>query len=293
MASLAVNLAFLSPSLPFAPPLSLCLSLLRTLQVDLQVLEFAYFGKNWIVEQKLSPDALVQIAFQVAYFLVYRACVSTYETIMTKKFFHGRTEAGFIVTHESKRLCQSFNAASSVHVLDELLKAALDAHVRVVRLASQGRGIRSLFAMKCLAQQQQQQQQQRQPEHSEGRHASGAVVHVREHAVEESVLMVMMCGVSAWHRRLCCAPCPCCMLLCICHDAPARVCLVSVTCLSPFLPVSPTSRLALLLSLCRCPTCRKSCSCAVAPEAAASWQQRRRRVLPPHRYTGGTRKAVW
>ena len=129
----------------------------RIPQVDMQVLEFAAFGKNWIVDQKLSPDALVQIAFQVAYYRVYRGCVCTYETIMTKQFFHGRTEAGYIVTHQSKKLCECFNAANSVETLRSLLKDALDAHVRVVRLASQGRGIRTLFALKCLAAQQEGQ----------------------------------------------------------------------------------------------------------------------------------------
>ena len=44
-------------------------------QVDLQVLEFAAFGKNWIVDNKLSPDALVQIAFQV-YCSAIRLCCS-------------------------------------------------------------------------------------------------------------------------------------------------------------------------------------------------------------------------
>ena len=129
----------------------------RILQVDLQVLEFAAFGKNWIVDQKLSPDALVQIAFQVAYYRVYRGCVCTYETIMTKQFFHGRTEAGYTVTHQCQRLCESFNAANSVETLQKLLKDALDAHVGVVRLASQGRGIRTLYALKCLAAKHAQQ----------------------------------------------------------------------------------------------------------------------------------------
>merc|ERR1712216_46803 len=101
----------------------------RIPQVDLQVLEFAGYGKNWIMENKMSPDALVQIAMQVAYFRVYRACICSYETIMTKAFFHGRTEAGFVVTHQSKALCEGFNAATSIEQLEHLLKGALDAHV--------------------------------------------------------------------------------------------------------------------------------------------------------------------
>ena len=38
-----------------------------------------------------------------------------------------------------------------LHQLEHLLKGALDAHVDVVRKASQGRGIRTLFALKCIA----------------------------------------------------------------------------------------------------------------------------------------------
>jgi carnitine O-acetyltransferase len=110
---------------------------------------------------------------QVAYFRVYRACVCTYETIMTKAFFHGRTEAGFIVSHASKALCEAFNASSSQESLHLLLKAALDAHVDTVRKASQGRGIRTLFALKSLLHLEQQEQQEQQGERQLGPDGTG------------------------------------------------------------------------------------------------------------------------
>ena len=53
---------------------------------------------------------------QVAYFRVYRACICSYETIMTKAFFHGRTEAGCVDAHESMRAYMPVvGSTSSVH----------------------------------------------------------------------------------------------------------------------------------------------------------------------------------
>lgn len=122
-------------------------------QVDLQVLEFAGYGKNFIVSHKLSPDAFVQIAMQVAYYRLYHQTVMTYETLMTKKFSHGRTEAGYVVSDESIRLSRSFDDESMEDsAVCGLLKEAVDRHVKVVRLGSEGRGIRHLFALQCLAQ---------------------------------------------------------------------------------------------------------------------------------------------
>ena len=45
----------------------------------------------------------------------------------------------------------NLTTAGMLHQLEQLLKGALDAHVDVVRKASQGRGIRTLFALKCIA----------------------------------------------------------------------------------------------------------------------------------------------
>ena len=72
------------------------------------------------------------VAMQVAYHRVYRESVPTYETLMTKRFFHGRTEAGFVVTQESKALCESFErpGAGSSDDIRLLLLRALDAHVQ-------------------------------------------------------------------------------------------------------------------------------------------------------------------
>jgi len=124
-------------------------------KVDLQVLEYAGYGKNFIISNKISPDAFVQVAFQVAYHRIYRESVNTYETLMTKRFFHGRTEAGFSVTNESIVLARSFDdVAISPESLAEMIRRAADAHVALVKLGSDGRGIRHMYAMRCLAEQE-------------------------------------------------------------------------------------------------------------------------------------------
>jgi hypothetical protein len=52
------------------------------MQVDLRVLEFAVYGKNWIVDQKMSPDALVQLAFQAPpHTNIYNIYLSIYLSI--------------------------------------------------------------------------------------------------------------------------------------------------------------------------------------------------------------------
>lgn len=108
-------------------------------RVNLHVLDFSGYGKNFIVEQKMSPDAFIQVAFQVAYHRLYRECVTTYETLMTKRFFHGRTEAGFSVSKESMALAENFDSAPKEERVAAIRKA-VDAHVSMVKVGADGRG---------------------------------------------------------------------------------------------------------------------------------------------------------
>ncbi len=48
-------------------------------------------GGNWIKSKRCSPDAFIQIAMQMAYFTLYGEFAPTYEAVMTKYFFNGRT----------------------------------------------------------------------------------------------------------------------------------------------------------------------------------------------------------
>lgn len=65
------------------------------------VLHIPDFGRRDAIGHKLSPDALVQMAYQLAYYKHHHAFAGTYESALTKAFQHGRTEAMRSVTPES------------------------------------------------------------------------------------------------------------------------------------------------------------------------------------------------
>jgi carnitine O-acetyltransferase len=85
------------------------------------------YGKRFIMTKNFSPDAFMQVAFQCAYRFVcfiaaavfrvpavptlwcsrvYGEVVNTYETVMTKKFLHARTEAGRCTTAAIAKFCK-------------------------------------------------------------------------------------------------------------------------------------------------------------------------------------------
>jgi carnitine O-acetyltransferase len=68
---------------------------------ELVVASYKRYGKNAIKKLEVSPDAYAQMAIQLAYYKMYGTCRATYETSGTRKFYHGRTEAGRSVSVES------------------------------------------------------------------------------------------------------------------------------------------------------------------------------------------------
>jgi carnitine O-palmitoyltransferase 2 len=60
--------------------------------LSVNLLQFEKFGKNYLKSKKLSPDAVIQLAFQIAYYRQYNTSPSTYESCSTAAFRHGRTE---------------------------------------------------------------------------------------------------------------------------------------------------------------------------------------------------------
>ena len=59
------------------------------------VADFDVFGAAAIQAQKLPPDAIVQMAIQLAYYTLHRKPAPTYETAHTRKFFHGGCVANY------------------------------------------------------------------------------------------------------------------------------------------------------------------------------------------------------
>ena len=75
------------------------------------------------------PQTCAQVAFQVAYHRLYRESVTTYETLMTKRFLHGRTEAGFCVTKESIELAESWEMSTQAENIANIRKVTKKAHL--------------------------------------------------------------------------------------------------------------------------------------------------------------------
>ncbi len=88
----------------------------------------------------------------VAYFRLYGEVVSSYESVLTKSFFHGRTEAMRSTTTAAEKLMRCW---TSHHTSEqEKLSALSDAcktHSKLVKEAAGGYGVdRHLYALKCI-----------------------------------------------------------------------------------------------------------------------------------------------
>lgn len=120
---------------------------------DTVVLDFKEFGKCLIVANSMSPDAVVQMSMILAYYRLYGKIVCTYEPVLTKSFYHGRTEAQRPATPQAAELCRIWcsEPSSTAEEKHAALRLATKEHSRLVKEASQGKGVdRHLFALKCI-----------------------------------------------------------------------------------------------------------------------------------------------
>mmetsp|Transcript_9620 Transcript_9620/g.16898 ORF Transcript_9620/g.16898 Transcript_9620/m.16898 type:complete len:710 (-) Transcript_9620:24-2153(-) len=126
------------------------------LQNETECLEFTGYGKQYIVQNSMSPDAFVQLAILSAYYHIYGELVNTYESVQTKSFLNGRTEAARSATTEAAEFIEIWNQkAASPSEKVTALRAAVKAHCKVTGEAAVGLGVdRHLFALKCLFQKQ-------------------------------------------------------------------------------------------------------------------------------------------
>ena len=121
------------------------------LQNEVDVLEFTAFGKLFITQHNMSPDAFVQMAFVAAYYFQYGTAANTYEPVLTKSYLHGRTEAARSMTKEALQFCKTFFSQQSPIEKIEALREAIQSQVNMVRNCASGKGVeRHLFALECL-----------------------------------------------------------------------------------------------------------------------------------------------
>ncbi|XP_043986286.1 carnitine O-palmitoyltransferase 2, mitochondrial isoform X1 [Gambusia affinis] len=118
-------------------------------------IEFKKGGKEQLKKSKLSPDAVAQLSFQMAFLRQYGQTVATYESCSTAAFKHGRTETIRPATVHTKRCSHAFVREPGKHSVDELramLNECSKYHGQLTKEAAMGQGFdRHLFALRYLA----------------------------------------------------------------------------------------------------------------------------------------------
>jgi carnitine O-acetyltransferase len=98
------------------------------------------YGAELAKSRGMSPDAFAQMAFQLVHRRSRGRLGATYESIATRQFRHGRTEAMRVVTPEIDRFVTAMeDPAADVGTRGAALRAAADAHVRRARDCQAGR----------------------------------------------------------------------------------------------------------------------------------------------------------
>ncbi|CAF3361547.1 unnamed protein product [Rotaria sp. Silwood1] len=121
--------------------------------VDLHVYIHNTYGKSFMKKCKLSPDAYIQMALQLAHYRDSGRFNLTYEASMTRLFRDGRTETVRSCSIESSEWVKSMEDPTVTK--DErikLLRRACDYHQQQYRDAMTGKGIdRHLFCLYVLS----------------------------------------------------------------------------------------------------------------------------------------------
>lgn len=96
--------------------------------LELFVLSFDYFGKNFPKSQKLSPDAFVQIAMQLAFYRTHEFLGNSYESGSLRRFHLGRTDVIRTCSSDTAEFVRAMLTDISHVNKAELLKKAIQAH---------------------------------------------------------------------------------------------------------------------------------------------------------------------
>ncbi|XP_073994730.1 carnitine palmitoyltransferase 2 [Rhodnius prolixus] len=122
--------------------------------LDINLLEFLDFGRNTCKKHKVSPDSIMQLAFQIAHYKLNKRFVSTYESCSTAAFKHGRTETMRPCTVETKAVCLDISSKDKParEFIVEKIKKCSALHGQLIKEAAMGQGFdRHLFALRVLA----------------------------------------------------------------------------------------------------------------------------------------------
>jgi carnitine O-palmitoyltransferase 2 len=118
---------------------------------NVNIFQEPILGKNLLKKSSLSPDAMMQLGIQMAYYKLHHRFVSTYESCSTAVYKHGRTETIRPVTNETKTFIETLTKSTDEQLKKDLLKKSSDKHQQLIKEAATGQGFdRHLFALKYL-----------------------------------------------------------------------------------------------------------------------------------------------
>ncbi|XP_058806028.1 carnitine O-palmitoyltransferase 1, liver isoform isoform X2 [Phymastichus coffea] len=117
--------------------------------VDLRIYVHDLYGKGFMKKSKMSPDAYIQMALQLAYYRDMGKFSLTYEASMTRLYREGRTETVRPCTIESVAWVKAMeNPNSTTEEKHKLIMKAAAQHQRGYQDAMCGKGIdRHLFCL--------------------------------------------------------------------------------------------------------------------------------------------------
>ncbi|KAL7980862.1 hypothetical protein Chor_002016 [Crotalus horridus] len=98
--------------------------------LDIKVIVFHQFGKNFPKSEKISPDAFIQIALQLAYYRMYGELCSTYESASLRMFRLGRTDTIRSTSVDALKFVQSMTADN----IQAIRGNAIDRHLLGLKL---------------------------------------------------------------------------------------------------------------------------------------------------------------
>ncbi|XP_050782150.1 carnitine O-acetyltransferase isoform X2 [Gopherus flavomarginatus] len=121
--------------------------------LDIKVMVFHHFGKNFPKLEKISPDAFIQMALQLAYYRMYGQVCATYESASLRMFRLGRTDTIRSASVDSLKFVEAMdNPSKQNQEKVELLRRAAQAHRAYTDMAIRGNAIdRHLLGMKLQA----------------------------------------------------------------------------------------------------------------------------------------------
>lgn len=122
--------------------------------LEMDFLRYPQLNKATCKQHRLSPDSIIQLAFQLAFRQISGVYVGTYESCSTAVFKHGRTETMRPCTNATKEFCETvltkpWDAKHLRLLIDQCSKH----HAQLTKEAAMGQGFdRHLFALRRIAQ---------------------------------------------------------------------------------------------------------------------------------------------